>query len=488
MSHPTIIQGGMGVAVSGWRLAHAVSQRGGLGVVSGTAMAVILARRLQLGDPDGSMRRALEHFPIPGVADRILERYYIAGGKPANQPFKTLPVPSAPLSRDLIELTVTSNFAEVFLAKEGHDGAVGVNYLEKIQIPMLASLFGAMLAGVNYVLMGAGVPRSIPGVLDAFSRGEPARLKVDVADAAAGEELVCTFDPREFCGRSLPAVKRPYFLAIVSSATLATALARKSSGKIDGFVVEGSTAGGHNAPPRGSAPLNERGEPIYGPQDTPDLPRIAALGLPFWLAGEYADPTKIAEALRTGATGVQVGTIFAFCEESGLGPDVKRRVLERVQAGKISIFTDPVASPTGFPFKVVELPGTLSQREVYESRERRCDLGYLRSSYRRPDGTIGYRCAGEPVEQYLKKGGTAQEAENRKCLCNGLLSAVGLGQVLTDGSEEPAILTAGDDLAKLRRFLPPQSLSYTADDVLQYLRGGAGAARLDLTAAPLIGT
>ena len=164
----------------------------------------------------------------------------------------------------------------------------------------------------------------------------------------------------------------------------------------------------------------------------------------------------------------------------------KRRVLERVHAGEISIFTDPVASPTGFPFKVVELDGTLSDQEVYESRERKCDLGYLRSSYRRPDGTIGYRCAGEPVDQYVKKGGTAEQAENRKCLCNGLLSAVGLGQVLADGREEPPILTAGDDLLNLRRFLRPGCLSYTANDVLQYLRGQNGA-RADLTAAPSAG-
>ena len=37
---PTIIQGGMGVAVSSWRLASAVARRGQLGVVSGTALEV----------------------------------------------------------------------------------------------------------------------------------------------------------------------------------------------------------------------------------------------------------------------------------------------------------------------------------------------------------------------------------------------------------------------------------------------------------------
>src|SRR4051794_25688325 len=57
MPEPRIIQGGMGVAVSGWRLAREVSRLGQLGVVSGTALAVVLSRRLQLGDPGGELRR-----------------------------------------------------------------------------------------------------------------------------------------------------------------------------------------------------------------------------------------------------------------------------------------------------------------------------------------------------------------------------------------------------------------------------------------------
>ncbi len=72
MSHPLIIQGGMGAGVSDWRLARAVSTAGQLGVVSGTALACILVRRLQVGDLDGQMRRGLENFPLPGVAARCL--------------------------------------------------------------------------------------------------------------------------------------------------------------------------------------------------------------------------------------------------------------------------------------------------------------------------------------------------------------------------------------------------------------------------------
>src|SRR5450755_4751899 len=89
--HPVIIQGGMGAGVSSWRLARAVSQLGQLGVVSGTALDHILARRLQDGDPGGHMRRALDQFPFRKMAARIWEAYYIPGGKTESQPYKNLP-------------------------------------------------------------------------------------------------------------------------------------------------------------------------------------------------------------------------------------------------------------------------------------------------------------------------------------------------------------------------------------------------------------
>jgi NAD(P)H-dependent flavin oxidoreductase YrpB (nitropropane dioxygenase family) len=40
---PEIIQGGMGIRVSGWKLASSVARLGGLGVVSGTGIEIILA-------------------------------------------------------------------------------------------------------------------------------------------------------------------------------------------------------------------------------------------------------------------------------------------------------------------------------------------------------------------------------------------------------------------------------------------------------------
>lgn len=468
MKHPQIIQGGMGVAVSNWRLAKAVSRLGELGVVSGTALSMVLARRLQRGDPDGQVRRALRHFPLPAVAERILERHFVAGGKTADEPFRGVPMATMQPAPAATELTVAANFVEVFLAKEGHAGPVGINLLEKVQLPTLPSLFGAMLAGVDYVLMGAGIPRAIPGVLDRLAAGEPAELKIDVE--GAGEDAFSRFDPSAFCGSVSNALRRPFFLAIVASATLAMTLAKKSSGQVNGFVVEGAVAGGHNAPPRGPMQLTADGEPIYGPRDIPELQKIRELGLPFWLAGSFARPEKLAEALGVGAAGIQVGTAFAFCSESGLDPAVKAAVLAGVRAGTLHVFTDPLASPTGFPFKVVGLPGTMSEGDVYAARPRLCDLGFLRRPYRRPDGDIGYRCAAEPVDDFVRKGGALAETVGRKCLCNGLASAADLAQMRA-GTAEPAIVTAGNELVDLARLTLADASTYTAEDVIQYLRG-----------------
>ena len=470
MSHPIIIQGGMGVAVSGWPLAKAVSQQGQLGVVSGTLMSVVLARRLQQGDPGGHLQRALRHFPVPGVADRILKTWFVAGGKPDSLPFKSAPMPAIDSSPALIELTVAANFVEVFLAKEGHSGVVGINLLEKIQIPTLPSLFGAMLAGVDYVLMGAGIPRTIPGVLDQLSRGEIAELAIDVtgADPTSTTPAKISFDPKTFCNGSAPVLKRPYFIAIVSSATLAMTLARKSTGRVDGFIVEGELAGGHNAPPRGPMQLSAAGEPIYGPRDVPDIAKIRELGLPFWIAGAHATKETLALALQLGATGVQIGTAFAFCEESGITPTIKAQSQALSLSGHAAVHTDPLASPTGFPFKVFQLNNTLSDSTCYTDRPRICDLGYLRQAYTKPDGTVGYRCAGEPVENFVKKGGTSEETTGRKCLCNGLLATVGLGQ-MQDNYSEPALVTAGNDVANLSRYLRDNRTTYSAADVIHVL-------------------
>lgn len=476
MGEPIIIQGGMGVGVSSWQLAQTVSRLGHLGVVSGTAPDMTLARRLQLGDEQGHLRRALQAFPSSAAAARVLKRYFILGGKTAAQGFRAVPMFTVLPTIEQQELAVVAGFVEVWLAKEGHQGLVGINFLEKIQLPLLPTLYGAMLAGVDYVLVGAGIPREIPGVLDKLARHEPVSIRLHVEGAASEDEYRLHFDPRVVLPAELPPLARPRFLAIIASSTLAMTLAKKATGRVDGFVVEGPTAGGHNAPPRGNPQLNDRGEPIYGEKDVVDLEKIRALGLPFWLAGSYGSPEQLQAALKTGAAGVQVGTAFAFCNESGMAPHLKAAVLDQVGRGEVDVFTDPLASASGFPFKVVRMESTLSESDVVAGRPRLCDLGYLRHVYKRTDGSLGYRCPAEPVELYVKKGGAAEDTTGRKCLCNGLTATINLAQRQRNGYLERPLVTAGDSVCFVRQFLKPGQRSYSAADVIAYLLPERGPA------------
>jgi len=168
----------------------------------------------------------------------------------------------------------------------------------------------------------------------------------------------------------------------VASVTLAKRLCRNSGGGVSGLIIEGPTAGGHNAPPRDALKRTADGQPLYGPRDVVDLEGIRKLGVPFWLAGSYGSPEQLQEALKAGASGVQVGTVFALSVESGLVPEVRAKIIQQALNGEAKIFTAPTASPAGFPFKVVELDDSLSNEKVYEERTRICDLGYLRESSR----------------------------------------------------------------------------------------------------------
>lgn len=464
----------MGVGVSNWRLANAVSRLGQLGVVSGTALDTLFVRRLADGDKGGHMRRGLDAFPFPEMARRIWQEHFVPGGKPSGRPYPTIPMHQRVEPRKLIELCMVSNFVEVFLAREGHRNSVGVNFLEKVQLPHLASLYGAMLAGVGYVLMGAGIPLHIPGVIDNYSAQQPAEYKIAVTGAAPDQDTMMRFDPADFVEGPLPQLDRPKFLAIVSSNTLASTMLRRASGRVDGFVIEGPTAGGHNAPPRGKLQLTAAGEPVYGERDRVNVTELKELGVPFWLAGGYGSAEKLREALDQGAAGVQVGTVFAFTEESGLREDLKQAAIAQAVAGTAPVFTDHRVSPTGYPFKLAQLKGTSTDPAVYEARKAVCDIGLMREPYAMPDGKIGYRCAAEPLASYIAKGGKPEDTAGRKCLCNALLADVGYAQLRPDGAAEPPLVTAGDDLHAIARFLAPGRSSYAAADVVRdLLRDGA---------------
>jgi len=463
----SIIQGGMGVGVSSWQLARTVSQHGHLGVVSGVALDVVLARRLQDGDPEGIFREALATFPDQEMVARLLSTYFRPDGRAAGEPYRPAPRLALRQTRAAQELSVLGNYVEVWLAKQGHDGVVGINYLEKIQLATPAAALGAMLAGIDVVLMGAGVPREIPQLLNDLAAGRPGGVSVEVHGAEEPSRI--EVDPAELLGIPVPQLHRPAFLAIVSATILATYLARDPATRPDGFVVEGATAGGHSAPPRGRLVLDERGEPVYGPRDEVDLSAIAKLGLPFWVAGGSGTPEGLAAAREAGAAGVQVGTLFALSEESGLREDLRQRLLASLRDDTLHVRNDVRASSTGFPFKVAEVDDTASDAEILEERPRLCDLGYLRVPFETESGGVGYRCPAEPVDVFIRKGGDPEETDGRACLCNALTTNVGLGQTRKDGYEETPLITLGADLRGPLRLLEVHPDGWTAADALAWL-------------------
>ena len=71
---------------------------------------------------------------------------------------------------------------------------------------------------------------------------------------------------------------------------------------------------------------------------------------------------------------------------------------------------------------------------------------------------------------YLDKAGRREDTVGRKCVCNGLMANIGLGQK-RGVTEEAGLVTSGDDLTTLTRFMSAGSSRYTAADVIAALLG-----------------
>lgn len=467
-SLPTIIQGGMGIGVSSWRLARRVAELGEFGVVSGTAIDTVLVRELQRGDPHGRLD-VLSDYPDREIVDWLADTFHIPGGIEDGEPFKLLPVHRFKPTLRSQRMLSAATFSEVALAKRGHDGMIGVNLMAKLKRYSLPCLYGAMLAGVDAVLMGAGIPIEEARAVQDLAAGKPAALSLEVENPGDAEgPFVYRLDPAALVPE-VRSLRCPSFFAIVSSDLLTSVLSKRAApGSIAGWIIEGAEAGGHNAPPRNKR-YDAAENPIYDERDQPDLARIAAIGLPFYLAGGYGTPEKLREALAAGATGVQVGSLFSLTDESGYPATDKEAMVAALHSGTLRIRTDGRTSATGFPFKVMELPGTLGIPELLEHRTRICDLGYLQKAYVDDRGRVQGRCAAEPVADFVRKGGDESDTPGRSCLCNALLANIGLGQARPT-SLEGQLFTAGDALIDL----PLGSVDdprFTAEDVIDYLFG-----------------
>ena len=505
-----LIQGGMGVYVSNFRLANAVAAcHPGVtaGTVSGTALDVVYVRLLQLGDPGGHVRTALAAFDSKFQVDigaKIIDQYLVVGGKKPHERYRygprqtlrtmngrqTIPLPSEPaqpvqltVDQELIELLIATAFAEVWLAKRGHEGKVLINFLHKVQLPLVYALYGAMLADVDGIVVGAGNPEGLPEICSRLTQHLPVTTEHALLYRESGETFQVDFDPQMIAGGRLveQPLKRPAFLAIVSLESQVGALVKSLSSVLsteppDGFIIEHHTAGGHNAPPQGPLQKDALDQPIYSSQDEPNLEEIRRYNKPFWLAGGYNNREKLREAISAGATGVQIGSSFALAQESGLDPVHKTALLTALQQGTADadLVRTTLYSPTGYPFKVAQLPDTLADDGVYENRPRICDLGFLQQRgflKPGPDGEreLFARCPAGPLADFKQKRGLPFNAEGKRCLCNGLLAAVGLGQTHPTNGDEPAIVTLGNNLDGVRRLSRLGQMPYWACDVVNDL-------------------
>ena len=470
MSRPNIIQGGMGIGVSTWRLARRVAQRGEIGIVSGTGIDSVVVRELQEGDPHGR-RRVLAEYPDADIAEDVVDRFYHPEGRAPGESYDLVNMHGFNPSVRSQRILAAATFTEVRLAKEGHDGLVGLNLLAKLKRYTLPCIYGALLAGVDIVSIGAGIPMEEARQIPKLAAGEPAALGLDVDTSQAPDadgSFTYRFDPADVLDDP-PTLESPLFLPIVSSDVLARILDTKlPDDHVDGWVVETPVAGGHNAPPRNKNYAEDH-TPLYDERDEADLEAVRALGKPFYLAGGYGSPRGLRFARSVGAAGIQVGSLFSLADESGYPEGTTRRLIRKLHTGDLSVSTEGRVSSTGFPFKVLTAEDTLADDEVYAERRRVCDLGYLREPYLDGKGRLMGRCPAEPVKTYESRGGDPGEAEGRACLCNALLANIGHAQRRTDGPEPP-LFTGGDALEDLP-LGSAEDPQYDADDVIDYLYG-----------------
>jgi NAD(P)H-dependent flavin oxidoreductase YrpB (nitropropane dioxygenase family) len=429
---PRLIQGGMGVRISSAKLANATSRLGALGVVSSVGLRHIIINEVREGIQETI--DIVRTFPVAKYVEEILE--FAPGGKKNRQP-TPLDDPNPVKSELPKRLSTICAFVEVSRAKKGHSGVVGINVMWKCALTVLPSIYGAMLAGVDVLLCGAGVPMELPDIVRKVRDNQDLEYKplhgTDThVQLSISEDQTAGF---------LQRFHIPHLIPILSNFAFPKRILdiweREMNGaKPFAFVLENHQAGGHNAPPRNKQSFSELDD-----IDT-YFEKVRALGTPCYVAGAGSSREDFLKWLDRGAYGLQIGSRFALCSDSGMRDDLRQEVISRNVRLNGDVITSARFSSTGYPFKYVPIAGTLSEEDVYNSRKRICNKGYLLKSHFETldDGSVKetYVCPGMPEKQYVKLGGDVEDTVGRGCLCNALFSTAGLGEL-----NEPAIVTLG---------------------------------------------
>ena len=374
----------MGVAVSGWRLAREVSLAGHLGVVSGTAMDAVLARRLQDGDPGGHYRRALAHFPSPAMA-RAGARHLLRRGRPQRRhPLQAAAQadpahrPRRPGARRRRQL------------RRGVAGQGGPRRRRRHQLPREDPARHAdrhprrdarrrrlRAHGRRHPARGAPAAarargrrgRPHPGRrrrrhrCSGFVEVDPARPARRRPAAAAPGPTSSPSSRSTSSPRTCTATRRSAPTASSSSARRPAATPRRrAAGCSSTSTASRSTA----------------------PATRPTSTKMAAIGLPFWMAGAYGTPEQVAAAVRGRARSACRSAPCSRCaRESGITRRLARAGARPAAAGDLDGAQRPAGQPDRLPVQGGQPRGHRQPRpRSTRPATRLCDLSYLRQPVR----------------------------------------------------------------------------------------------------------
>lgn len=473
----------MAAIISGSRLTGAAGKRGCLGTVAltGTDQRWLLAG----ANDDPRLKEALKRFPYQ---DLVREFWEIVKDVP--RPWRGFRWEFAQTTgSDTIEacrknevLAIIGAWVEVTLAFDiaGEDADIGVNLMWELSQAFLPYLYGALLANAKYIMVGAGIPRNLAGIVTDLCHhcATDRELTVSLVDNAKGLGYLSSykiqFDPSKYVEGNPPMIELPTVAPIISSNILirvvSELLQEYDPKKVAVYAELPDNSGGHHMNPRGAG-HGEEVVAVYGERDYGGFERLLeeliSQKIPLWIGGDFCNPKGLAEARALGAEVVLGGTVFALSSDSGMRNDYRLTALKLIEDDKFKVEIRKDVSPAGLAFSVANVSGTECDMP------HACTIGLLLRFYQLPDegGALGTRCSAEPMVSFESKGGHLQFGRPTFCLCRRLMSTAGF-PAIQGGKEDLGIVTLSGGLRNIefiRDLISKYGYDYTAGNVIDEL-------------------
>jgi nitronate monooxygenase len=292
--------------------------------------------------------------------------------------------------------TYEAAYEEISLSRV-KGGFVGINIMMALVRDYSDSVKGALDAGADAIISGAGLPLGLPAI-------QPPKdtALVPIVSSARALDIIC----KKW---------------------------EKLGYRPDAVVLEGPLAGGHLGFRIDQVDLDaNRLENLLPPVKD----RAMKCGDdPVIVAGGIYSHDDINKFMGMGADGVQMGTRFLATEESSATEAYKQAVIGAKEVD-IVVAHRP-GSPCGLPFRVIK-QSPMYQSSLEARRTPKCDKGYVLLKDAEGNFTI---CPAK------------EDNKNYFCICNGLLSSSGYNS----DKEEP-LYTVGTNAARVDRIVSVQTL------------------------------